>query len=400
MQTQAVWHCSAGGPLSFDAMRSAVGIFLLAKSQGIPWLVQTGAKDDPADVARLRRELYWLGIPPDGIMPVTRQAHDCCCAAAAHLLTSARAYCSEYLQRRQVFFRLSEKAVLRNVMHVSGRRKMTLQSGMAVEISRRGIVWRSADGVTRRCTFAAMPDLVLKRQDGRELFNSKERTRQLVYGKRFRIAGAAHAEFTGREILFTDTDGHLRRYLMEQLTDPVIITETGHPASVLVRVLMAIDHGAGIQAGDMLDEREAALQVLLFDTFGYPPPRFQLISPGDTADAPDFAACRRMGIVPQVLFQELARMVCGSAPVEKMRSLSEWVRLYHSRAEGVGFRKFDRARLIRMNRLYLAQLPAEEFARLAVPYAAREVVREARYPELAARMQSSVSLLSEAANWR
>ena len=93
-------------------------------------------------------------------------------------------------------------------------------------------------------------------------------------------------------------------------------------------------------------------------------------------------------------------MVCGSAPVEKMRSLSEWVRLYHSRAEGVGFRKFDRARLIRMNRLYLAQLPAEEFARLAVPYAAREVVREARYPELAARMQSSVSLLSEAANWR
>ena len=122
MQTQAVWHCNAGSPLSFDAMRSAVGIYLLAQSMGIPWTVRPGVEACAADIARLRRELHWLGIVPDAIEPVSRQAHDCCCAAAAHLLTSARAYCSEYLQRRQVFFRLPEKAALRNVMLAMDRR--------------------------------------------------------------------------------------------------------------------------------------------------------------------------------------------------------------------------------------------------------------------------------------
>lgn len=399
MQTQAVWHCSAESPLSFNAMRSAVGMFLLAQSRGIPWMVRAGAEDAPGDVARLRRELYWLGIMPDVIEPVTHQAHNCCCAAAAELLTSARAYCSEFLQRRQVFFRLPERAKLRNVMNISGMRTMTLQPGMAVEISRRGIVWRSADGVTRRCTFAAMPDLILRRKDGRELFNCAEQTRRLIYGKRFRIAGATHAFFSGREVLFTDTDGHLRHYPMEQLTDPVIVTEAGHPSPELVRVLMAIEQGAVVQSGDCLDEREAALQVLLFDTFGYPPPRFQLISPGETENAPDYTECRRLGIVPQVLFQELARMVCGSAPSEKMRSLAEWTRLYHARAEGAGFRRFDRERLIRMNRLYLAQLPPEEFCRMVLPYAPRKMVRDERFRELAKTMQPATALLSEAANW-
>ena len=399
MQSQAVWHCNAETPLSFDAMRSAVGMFLLARSSGIRWSIWTGAEDSPADVARLRRELYWLGLLPDAIEPVTRQAHDCCCAAAAHLLTSARAYCSEFQQRRQVFFRLPERSKLRNIMNISGVRTMTLQAGMAVEISRRGIVWRGADGISRHCTFAAMPDLILHRKDGRELFNSKERTRQLIYGKRFKIAGAAFAHFTGREILFTDADGHLRHYPMEQLSDPVIVTETGHPAPVLVRVLMAIEQGAEIQAGDFLDEREAALQTLVFDTFGYPPPRFQLISQGDTEHAPDYTECRKLGIAPQVLFQELARMVCGSAPVDKMRSLAEWIRLYHARTEGVGFRRFDKERLLKMNHLYLSQLPQEEFIRLAAPYAGARG-RSARFIESAQKMQSATTLLSEAANWR
>ena len=398
MQTQALWHCNAGTPLSFNAMRSAVGMFLLARSRGIPWTVWTGSEDTPADSARLRRTLNWLGLQPDAIEPVTHQAHNCCCVAAANLLTSARAYCSEFQQQRQVFFRLPERPKLRNIMNISGLRTMTLQPGMAVEISRRGILWRGADGISRHCTFAAMPDLVLRRKDGRELFNSKERTRQLIYGKRFKIAGAAFANFTGREILFTDADGHLRHYPMEQLSDPVIVTESGHPSPVLVRVLMAIEQGTEIQSGDFLDEREAALQTLIFDTFSYPPPRFQLISPGETENAPDYMECRRLGIVPQVLFQELARMVCGSAPVDKMRSTAEWIRLYHARTEGVGFRRFDKERLLKMNRLYLSQLPPEDFVRLAKPYAGAKA-KDARFKQLAEKMQPATTLLSEAANW-
>ncbi len=398
MQTQAVWHCNTENPLSFNAMRSVVGLFLLAQSRNVSWTIRSGAEDNASDIARLRRELYWLGIMPDAIEPVTHHAHNCCCVAAANLLTSTRAYCSEFLQQRQVFFRLPEKTKLRNVMNISGLRSMTLQPGMAVEISRRGIVWRGVDGVSRRCTFAAMPDLILRRKDGRELFNSRERARQLIYGKRFKIAGAAQAQFTGREILFTDTDGHLRHYPMEQLADPVIVTENGHPAPVLVRVLMAIEQGAVIQSGDCLDEREAALQVLLFDAFGYPPPRFQLVSPGEADNAPDFTECRRLGIVPQVLFQELARMVCGCASIEKMRSLAEWTRLYHARAEGVGFRRFDKERLLRMNQFYLSQLPPDEFVRMAAPYAGAKA-KDARFKEFAKKMQSATTLLSEAANW-
>ena len=116
-------------------------------------------------------------------------------------------------------------------------------------------------------------------------------------------------------------------------------------------------------------------------------------------NAPDYTECRKLGIAPQVLFQELARMVCGSAPVDKMRSLSEWIRLYHARTEGVGFRRFDKERLLKMNRLYLSQLPPEDFVRLAKPYAGAQA-KDARFDALAKKMQSTTTLLSEAANWR
>ena len=157
---------------------------------------------------------------------------------------------------------------------------------------------------------------------------------------------------------------------------------------------MAAVRSAHDNIGSNADVRE-----LLFDAFGYPPPRFQLISQGDAENAPDFTECRRLGIVPQVLFQELARMVCGSAPVEKMRSLAEWIRLYHARTDGVGFRRFDKERLLKMNHLYLSQLPQEDFIRLAAPYAG-ERGRTARFIESAKKMQSATTLLSEAANWR
>ena len=91
-------------------------------------------------------------------------------------------------------------------------------------------------------------------------------------------------------------------------------------------------------------------------------------------------------------------MVCGSAPVDKMRSTAEWIRLYHARTEGVGFRRFDKERLLKMNRLYLSQLPPEDFVRLAKPYAGAKA-KDARFKQLAEKMQPATTLLSEAANW-
>lgn len=400
MQSQVMWYCETGGPLSFSAMYGAVGAFLLAQAKGRPWAVLPEADAVPCDLARLRRELHWIGLDPDEIFCGSRPSHDCCCAAAAHLLTGGRAYCGGVLKRRRVLFRLPETPVLRNSIVMTGPRGMMLQPDMKVEISRQGIWWRGADGVCRCCAFAAMPDLILRRSDGRELFNSRERARQLEYGKRFRVVGASHAEFRGRAVCFLDTDGGEHRFPLEQLADPVLIDEAAHPSPLLYRVLTAIEKNVTAVGGAGLGEAEAAMQTLLFDTFGYPPPQFQLLTHPGGDELPDYAACRRMGLLSEALFHELARLVCNGSPSEKLQTCGEWVRRFRRQGAVRGYRRFEPERMRESNRKLLGALPPEEFVRRAAPFALKMIARDPRFPALAKAKQSETAVLSEAAGWR
>lgn len=402
MQTQTLWCCGTGTPFSFSAMRSAVGAFLLARSRKQRWTVLPDAGMTPDEVDCLRDELDWLGVVPDEFFHTTRQSRDCGCAAAAHLITGGQAYCRDVHGRRRVFFCLPEVPVLQNVIVPAGPKGMMLQPDMTVEISRQGICfWHSGDDTCRRCAFAAMPELVLRRSDGRELFNAVAQARQLGFGKRFRFSGASMAEFIGREVVFSDANGLAHRFPLEQIDDPVVIDETGQPTPLFRRVLTAIEINASTVAGDGLDEREAAQLTLLFDAFGYPPPSFQLLPPvTDIGSAPDHAACRRMGLMPNALFQELARLVCARLPESVEVSREDWIRRFRHRDRKSSLCRYKPEMLNELNRKILAQLPPEEFARLAAPYAPETIAQDQKFAELAKEKQPRTALLSEAAEWR
>ena len=433
MQTQTIWFGDAAGvPLSFSAMRSAVDAWLFARSRGQHWAVHPGAESSPEKIARLRRELHWLGVDADEILLSNRQSLDGYCAAAAHLITGGRAYCGDVHKRRRVFFCLPETAVLRNVIVDAGPKELPLQPNMTAEISRQGISLCGKNGKLCRCAFSAMPDLVLRgapdrqqselfshqdwrrrdlfdffnagapirqRECGRELFNAAEETRQLEFGKKFCITGAVQAEFFGREIVFSDEFGEPHRYPMEQLEDPVIIDEFGRPSPLLIRVLTTIEKEATLLVCDGLDGREASLLTLLFDAFGYPPPRFHLL-PENFDGAPDYAAFRRMGVSRRAVFQELARMGCGSLPEEKLLSSEMWVRRFRRRNIDSVYCRFEPEKLRELNRRVLSALPPEEFVRRAAPYALRSIARDPRFAELAKSKQPETKVLSEAAQWR
>jgi len=399
MQTLVIWNCDAAGPFSFSCMRSVAGAGLLAGSRGGILKICSGVRSGALQIARLRRELAWIRIPFADILPVREPERDSCCIAAARFLTCGDAYCSESRGGRAVLFRLPERAHLRGVMESAGRRSMVIPARVSVEISRHGILWRHGDGSGRRCSFAAMPDLILRRGDGRELFSASEHESQLKYGKRFRIDGAVQAEFSGRNVFFRDSDGAAHHFPMEQLENPEIVDESGIPSPLLMRVMTAIEHGNDIQAGDGMDEREAALQTLLFDAFEYPAPAFQLLPKADVEDAPDWAECRRIGVSPEVLFHELARMVCGLRSAPPVLGYEDWLELYRNRPGGWGYWRFVPSDFRELHRAFYSSLLPEEFARRAMPYGSPSSVRDSRFRILAEEMHRTTTYLSEAAGW-
>ena len=407
MQTQILWYCGAETPLSFLSMCSAVGTFLLARSRKQTWMVLPDAGMTPVEAARLRRELHWIGADPDGsYASESSSARRGGNAAAAHLITSGKAYCDGAYKRRRVFFRLPETPVLRNVIVSAGAKELRLQPNMKVEVSRQGIFWRGSDGVGRRCSFAAMQDLVLLGSGEKglhaeqELFSVEKRRRQLQYDQRIPIAGADLARFTGRNVRLGNTDGAWRGFPMEELDDPVIVDDAGRPSPLLRRVLATIETGASTVAGVGLDEREAALLTLLFDAFGYPPPRFLLLPPATIENAPDYAACRRLGLLPEVLFHELARLACGRSPETEIFPADIWIRRFNQREREISYCRSDRKGLFGLNRQFLSKMPPEEFVRRAAPYALKTIARDPRFADLAKSKQKMTAVLSKAAEWR
>ena len=405
MQAPVLWCCDTESPLSFAAMYSAVSAYLLSHGRNWIWtILPDDAEAADGSIARLRRQLHWLGVDPDEVFAVTRQVRDCCCAAAAHFITGDRAYCRDVSRRRLVFFRLPETPELRGTTVAVGPQEVELQPNTTVEISRHGIRWCEKDSVMRRCSFAAMPGLILRRSDdGRELFNSRsrERARQLDFGKSFRFVGAGRVEYIGRVVVFRDSDGKAHRFPLERLSDPVLIDEAGRPSPLLLRVIVAIEEGATVLTGPGLDEAEAARLTLLFDAFGYPPPQFMLSPcPGGDAELPDYVSCRRSGLLADAVFQVLARLACGEPPAVELQPHEAWARRFRHRSGVRGSRRFEPERIWELNRKLLAGMPPEEFVRRAAPYALKAVARDPRFAELAKTKQLTTTVLSEAANWR
>ena len=403
MQTQVLWCCDGDVPFSWDLASALLGAVLGSAGRGGKLLIRS-LSENSGTAERCSEILNWLKL--DGALEitigsVTKQDRLCYGAAAARLITEDAAYCGGDETRRTVLFRLPLHPKLNSTLAAKERRNMPVHAGITVEVSGRGIEWRPRDGKVHRCCFAAMPDLTLYRNDGRVLFRGEEHVRQIAFGKKFVIAGSSYAEFRGRDVLFRGADREGRTVPLELLEDPEIIDESGNPSPLLTGVLSAISCKADITVLSAAGEgKGAAMQTLLFDALGYPPPDFLLLPVCDFTGAPGLEECRKLGFAPEAVLEELCRLNCGYPPSRKVRSLKEWAQIFRERSSGFGYRKFDRAALENLNGMFLAALPLAEFIRRAGEYAAPEVVQDVRFPRLAEQRRSGTVLLSEAAQWK
>jgi glutamyl-tRNA synthetase len=200
-----------------------------------------------------------------------------------------------------------------------------------------------------------------------------------------RVAGgeAAAIRFrvpAGRELVFDDLVRGRVSFGTDIIGDPVIVRSGGIPAYNFAVVvddqLMAITHV--IRGEDHISNTPR--QILLYEAFGWTPPRFAHVSLVMGPDhsplskrhgATSVREFRERGYLPEALTNYLALLGWSPGEGEELLALDELARRFDLERVGHSASVFDTEKLAWVNRHYLKLADAERLARLSVPHLQR-----------------------------
>jgi glutamyl-tRNA synthetase len=181
----------------------------------------------------------------------------------------------------------------------------------------------------------------------------------------------------GREVVFDDIVRGEVRFSTDVIGDPVLVRSDGIPAYnyavVIDDALMAITHV--IRGEDHISNTPR--QILLYEAFGWTPPRFAHVSLVLGPDhsplskrhgATSVAEFRARGYLPEALTNYLALIGWSPGDGEELLPLPELAARFRLEDVGHSAGVFDVEKLAWVNRHYLKAAAPDRLARLAVPY--------------------------------
>ena len=191
---------------------------------------------------------------------------------------------------------------------------------------------------------------------------------------RLRVPGAG-------EVVFHDIVRGPIGFDLDTIGDPILVRSDGTPAYnyavVIDDALMEITHV--VRGEDHISNTPR--QILLYQAFGWKPPRFAHVSLVMGPDhsplskrhgATSVAEFRARGYLPESLTNYLALLGWSPGEGEELLPLDELARRFRLEDVGHAAGVFDPDKLAWMNRHYLKAAQPERLARLAVPYFQRE----------------------------
>ena len=423
MSFRARFAPSPTGQVHIGNIRTAIFNWLYTRHCGGEFLLRI----EDTDLERSTKQaidalldcMKWLGLDYDGepmYQTTQSEAHR---QAAARLIEAGHAYKLNPSEAASpVLFRLPYNCDSCSFVRTVGEAEIRIAPDTEIAISRSGLVWSTVNHkgkiVENAAGLAGFKNLKISAADGRVLFQLDESNlpKILEQTQPEKISGAAGFSFIRREVFFEDlVKGELSKPL-DSIKDFIIIRSDSSPVFHLANVCDDVTQGVThIVRGD--DHVENTFRHLfLFQTLGYKAPQYAHLpmlvnaagKPYSKRDGDAFVGdFREKGFLPEAFFNYLSLLGWSPGDNREKMTRKELVDAFSIEHAQRSPAQFDMMKLLNMNGLYIAEMPADTFESAVWDFAARWPWREhadrALFRKCAALMQSRTKTYMDVQAW-
>lgn len=414
---------SPTGQVHIGNIRTAIFNWLFARHTAGKFLLRV----EDTDLERSTREaidkllecMEWLKLDYDEeivYQTSLRASHE---KAAAKMLESGLAYKGKPGEdgTAPVLFRIPFDCENLPMIRTVGAAEYELHPEEPVRVAFSGVdyatVSRKGKPVPAAACLAGFKDLKIFDAAGGEIFDLNFAIEDLHKGEVFTFKDCARITFTRREVFFTDLiKGELAKPL-DSMKDLVIVRSDGSPvfhlANVCDDIAQRVSH---VIRGD--DHVENTYRhVLLYNALGAELPEFAHMpmivnaagKPYSKRDGDAFVGdFRAKGFLPQALFNYLALLGWSPGDDREKMSYAEMIEAFNLERVKSSPARFDLHKLTNLNGMYISEIPAEKFAKLAEEFIRKydwaDAIEPAKLEKVAALMQSRTKDLAGTAGWK
>ena len=423
MSFRARFAPSPTGQVHIGNIRTAIFNWLYTRHCGGEFLLRIEDTDLERSTKQAIDALFdcmnWLGLDYDGEPMYQTTQSEKHRQAAAKLIEAGHAYKLNPAETASpVLFRLPYDCDSFPFVRTVGEAKTEIAPGTEISLSRAGLVWSSVNHkgktVENAAGLAGFKDLKILAADGTVLFQFDEASLKRISGlvEPEKIAGAACFTFIRREVFFDDlVKGELSKPL-DSMKDFIIIRSDSSPVFHLANVCDDVTQGVThIVRGD--DHVENTFRHLfLFQALGFHVPKYAHLpmlvnaagKPYSKRDGDAFVGdFREKGFLPEAFFNYLSLLGWSPGDNREKMTRAELVEAFSMEHAQRSPAQFDIVKLMNMNGLYIAEMPAEKFESAVWDFAARWPWRaqadRTLFGKVAKLMQSRTKTYMDAQGW-
>ncbi len=412
---------SPTGNVHIGNIRVAIFNWLFARNQNGEFLLRVEDTDrersTESAVEALLDVMDWLGLDHDGEILYQSSRLDDHRAAAESLVNSGCAIRkhSKDFGGQPVIFLLPYECSKIPFVRTKGEAGLAAAPGKEISITRSGAKFSCIENgkeIEKSCSLAGLYRLRILGRDGETLFDLDKRIASMSPADEIKISGAQRIEYVSREVFYHDhVKGELAKPL-DSMKDFVIVRSDGSPVFHLANVCddIAQDINFIVRGDDHVEN--TFRHVFLFHALGHQPPRYahlpmivnQAGKPYSKRDGDAYVGdFRKKGFLPQALFNHLALLGWSPGDDREKMGRDEMAGAFSLERVKSSPGKFDIQKLISMNGLYIAEMPPDAFAKLAIEFTSEWPEGKPspdEFAKIAALMQSRTKTLAQAAEWK
>ncbi len=413
---------SPTGQVHIGNIRAAIFNWLYARHEKGTFLLRVEDTDlersTPEAIQALLDVMQWLGLDYDEeiFYQTTQSAKHC--AAAKEMLAKGQAYEDKKGgDAPAVLFQFPYDTTGVEGIESVGEQRVKLHEEVPLAISRKGVEFAmispKGKAAPAGATLAGFQNLVVFDGEGKELFRLEEHLDEIQKGASFTFPEAREITYNRRTISYTDlVKGRMTKPL-DALKDFVIIRSDGSPVFHLANVMDDITQGVThIIRGD--DHVENTFKhIFLFHALGAPIPQYAHLpmiinaqgKPYSKRDGDAFVGdFREKGFLADSLFNSLALLGWSPGDDREKMNRQELIEAFTLERCLRAPSQMDMNKLSSLNGQYIAELPFEEFLKLAKAEAAKAAwgaaaVETPLFAQVAAFLQSRVKRMVDVAQW-
>lgn len=413
---------SPTGQVHIGNIRTAIFNYLYARHNGGEFILRIEDTDlersTPEAIEKLYECMQYLGLDYDGTVMYQSQQSEHHIAAANKLLAEGKAYYGKPDENGKcaVFFQIPLDFANTPVIRQVGEAELSLHAETPIALSSAGVVFSALSSkgkpMPAGSCLAGLKDGKYYDAEGKLLFDTVANYDAIISGESFTITGASVVKFTRHEVTYTDLiKGEMAKPL-DGIKDQIIVRGDGSPifhlANVIDDIAQEVTH---IVRGD--DHVENTYRhVMLFSALGAKIPFYAHMpmivnasgKPYSKRDGDAFVGdFRDKGFLAPALFNYLSLLGWSPGDDREKMTKAELIEAFTFERVKSSAAQLDMHKLMNLNGLYIAELEANEFIKMAFEFftaGSDFKVDLEKFAPVAKLMQSRTKVMSQVCSWQ